>query len=171
MKISNLRLVSILGIIYLLSIIPMGAFLGLFRPLWLLLFVIYLQCTVPKQSGVVLMMAMGLMLDALGGATLGEQAFALLLTAWVVSKRARRFRLFSMSQQLFGVAMFSSLYQVILAAITMILGYPVVISGVFLPILVSVLCWPCLQYLCDGVFFAPVRKSNRPDVIKHNAQQ
>ncbi|MCH9763798.1 MAG: rod shape-determining protein MreD [Gammaproteobacteria bacterium] len=163
-----LRLSMVIGILYVLSIIPLGVPLVFFRPLWLLLFVIYLQCTAPKQMSVLFIMLLGLVLDALGAGALGQQAFALLLTAWVVSKRAQRFRLLLIPQQLFGVAIFSCLYQLILLLIQLVLGYPISIGGIFLPVVMTVLCWPWMQYFCDRIFFSPVRQANRNNIINHN---
>jgi rod shape-determining protein MreD len=157
MRVSTLRLNAVAATMLLLTILPLPSPLIYFRPFWLLLFVIYLQCTVPKQCHVVLMILLGLILDALGAGALGVQAFALLLTIYIVSKRALRFRLFSMPQQLFGIAVFSCLYQVVLVLIQILWGYPVFIGAVLGPILMSILCWPWFQYLGDRLFFSPVR--------------
>jgi rod shape-determining protein MreD len=157
MRISSLRLSLVAAAILLLSIIPLTSPLVFFRPFWLLLFVIYLQCTVPKQCSVLFIMLLGLILDALGAGALGLQAFALLLTAYIVSSRALRFRLFPMSQQLFGIAAFSCLYQAILVLMQILWGYPVLLGAVLGPILMSVLCWPWFQYFGDRLFFSVVR--------------
>ncbi|MDX2345696.1 MAG: rod shape-determining protein MreD [Legionella sp.] len=157
MRVSALRLSFIVFMMLFLSIIPLTPPLHFFRPLWLLLLVIYLRSTVPKQSSVMFIMLLGLILDAMGAGALGLHAFALLLTAYFVSKRALRFRLFSMSQQLFGIVAFSCLYQAVLLLIQILWGYPVSIGAVLGPIVMSVLCWPWLQYLGDRLFFPPVR--------------
>jgi rod shape-determining protein MreD len=157
MKVSTFRLSLMMSAMLLLSIIPLITPLSFFRPFWLLLFVIYLQCTVPKQCGVIFILSLGLILDALGAGALGQQAFALLLTAYFVSKRAQRFRLFPMSQQLFGIAIFCGLYQLILLLIQVMWGYPVSVFSVLCPIIMSILCWPWMQYFADRLFFSPVR--------------
>ena len=153
MVVSKLRLSVISAVILFLSVLPLGAVLEMYRPLWLLLFVIYLQCSFSNQCSVLLIFSLGLLLDALGAGVLGEQTFALLFTAFIVSGRAQRFRLFSMLQQLFGIAAFSCLYQFILLLIQIVLAYPVSFSNVIIPVGMSVLCWPCLQYLGDRLFF------------------
>lgn len=145
------------SVMLLLSIIPLGPVWGLFRPLWICLFVIYCQSTFPKHCSVLFIMLLGLVVDVLGAGVLGEHAFALLFMALIVAKRAQRFRLFPMSQQLLGIIVFSSVYQVILLFIQLILGYPVSIWAGVLPVVMTVLCWPWLQYVGDRVFFAPVR--------------
>ena len=160
MTVSKLRLGVTAATMLFLSILPLGEGLGLFRPFWLLLFFIYLQCTLPKQCGVLFILLLGLILDALGAGVLGEHAFALLLTIFMLSKRARRFRLFSMSQQLFGIATFSCLYQLILLLIQIVLAYPVSVWGTVLPVVTTVLCWPWLQYLGDRLFFGSLSRTS-----------
>jgi rod shape-determining protein MreD len=157
MRVSTLRLSLVAAILLSLSIIPLTSPFTFFRPFWLLLFVIYLQCTAPKQCHVGFILLLGLILDALGAGALGLQAFALLLTTFIVSKRALRFRLFSMSQQLFGITAFACLYQMILVLMQLLWGYPVLIGAVLGPILMTVLCWPWFQYFGDRLFFSPVR--------------
>ncbi len=156
--VSKLRLSFMAGVILFLSILPLGIMLSTFRPFWLLLFVIYMQCTLPKQCGVPLILCLGLLLDTLSAGILGQQAFALLLVAFIVSKRAQRFRLFSMSQQLFGIAAFSLVYQLTLLLIQLLLAYPISLGGSVLPVLMSVLCWPWLQYLADRTLFGSVSR-------------
>ena len=153
--ISNIRIAWVVLGLLLLSIIPLDFPFKLLRPCWLLLLVIYLQCTSPKQCSVVLILLLGLFLDALSLGVLGQQAFVLLLTAFIVSKRTEHFRLFPMSQQLIGVATFSAIYQIILLSIQAIWGYPVLILGGVCSVMMTVLCWPWFQYLGDSLFFSP----------------
>jgi rod shape-determining protein MreD len=155
--ISNIRIGWVVLGLLLLSIIPMGFPFMLFRPAWILLLVIYLQCTAPKQCSVMFILLLGLFLDALSLGVLGQHAFVLLLTAFAVSKRAQRFRLFSMSQQLIGIVAFSAVYQLVLLGTQLIWGYPVMIWGAVGSVMMSVLCWPWFQYLGDSLFFSPVR--------------
>ncbi|MCH9756706.1 MAG: rod shape-determining protein MreD [Gammaproteobacteria bacterium] len=162
---SRWRLSLVAAIMLLLSIMPFGAVLSLFRPFWVLLFVLYLQYTLPKQCNVLFILFFGLLLDALSAGVIGQHAFALLLTAWVSLKRSQRFRLLWMSQQLFGIAVLALLYQLALLSIQFILGYPVSVLGVLLPIVMTALCWPWMQYLGDRIFFTTVRQANRNDVI------
>ncbi len=155
---SKLRISVAVVVMLLLAIFPFAQPFHWFQPCGLLLLVIYLQCTLPKQLPVSLILLLGLSLDFLTAGILGQHAFALLSTAWVVSKRAQRFRLFSVPQQLFGIAAFSGLYQLILACTQCLLGYPVLIWSAFFSVLMSVLCWPFMQYVSDRFFFGGLPK-------------
>ncbi|MDF1677988.1 MAG: rod shape-determining protein MreD [Legionellaceae bacterium] len=156
--ISKLRVSLAVVVMLLLAIFPFAQPFYWFQPCGLLLLVIYLQCTLPKQLSVSLILLLGLSLDFLASGVLGQQAFALLATAWVVSKRAQRFRLFSVPQQLFGIAAFSGLYHLILMCIQLLLGYPVLIWSALFSVFISVLCWPFMQYVSDRFFFGGLPK-------------
>ncbi len=160
MRISLPRLIGVVVLLLLLSIMPLIGPLSALRPFGMLLFVIYLLCTVPKQCSVGLILGLGLLLDALSAGILGQQAFALLLVAYIISKRALRFRLFPMSQQLLGIVALSVGYQLVLTSIQMFWGYPMTFLTIIGPVVMTTLCWPWLQYLFDHLFFTRVGDAN-----------
>ena len=153
MNVSRMRLFVVACLMLLLSIMPLPMPLGLCRPLWIMSFVLYLQFTLPKRCRVSLLLLLGLSLDALGAGLIGQQAFALLLTAWVASKRAQRFRLFSILQQILGVGVLGLIYTVSLAFIERILGYTVSVGSIIFPVVMTMLIWPWLEYFGDRLFF------------------
>ena len=157
MNVPMSRLLFILTMMLLLSIVPLPSPLSFFRPLWLLLFIIYLQSTRHKLAPVWLVLLFGLLLDVLGSGILGLQAFALLLTTYIVSKRALRFRLFPMTQQLLGITAFCGIYQFVLGIMQYMWGYPSAFMSIFCPIIMSTLCWPWFQYFGDRLLFSPIR--------------
>lgn len=145
---------SVMSLVMLiLSIVPFFEPIQHFKPFWVLLFLIYLIATFPKQISVTFICFLGLMLDALTVGLLGLQSFALLLAIYVTEKHITRLRLLSLPQQLLGIATLSSIYQITTLSIQKILGYPVTLTALILPIMMSTLCWPWLQYVCDSIFF------------------
>jgi rod shape-determining protein MreD len=160
MMVSRMRLFLVACFALLLSIISLSAPWSFFRPLWVLAFVLYVQVTLPnRRFRVGLIFLLGLSLDALGAGLMGQQAFALLLTTWVVSKRAQRFRLFSISQQMVGIGIFCFLYELAFAVTEWFMGYSVSLWAILPPVVMTVLMWPWLLYAGDRVFFKRALKT------------
>lgn len=162
MRVSKARFTLVAISVLLLSIMPLGSsVLSYLRPAWVLLFLLYLQYTLPKSFGVGVVLSLGLMLDALGVGLLGEHAFALVLTLMIASNYAERFRLFPMIEQMVGVLLLTGFYEGALALIQYVLGYPVIFWAMFLPAMISALAWPCCQYFGDRIFFTSISEANR----------
>ena len=159
MMVSRMRLFLVACLALLFSIISLSAPWSFFRPLWVLAFVLYVQVTLPnRQFRVGLILLLGLSLDALGAGLMGQQAFALLLTSWVVSKRAQRFRLFSIPQQMMGVGIFCLLYELGFSVTEWFMGYGVSVWAILPPVVMTVLMWPWLLYAGDRLFFKRLPK-------------
>lgn len=152
MTVSRMRLLLASCFMLLLTIIPLPLSLEFFRPLWVLTFVLYLQWSVPKGCGVGFVLLAGLSLDALGAGIMGQHACALLLTVWIASSNAQRFRLFTLGHQMLGLGIFCLIYQVILLATGFFLGYHTSLLSNLLPIVTTVFFWPWMQLLADRVF-------------------
>lgn len=154
---SWVRLVFGLLLMLLLASIPFATPLAYFKPLWGLLFVLYVQYTLPKQYNLWVVLGIGLMLDAFTGGVIGLQATALVFTAWISSKQALRFRLFPMAKQLMGIFGLCMLYQVICLSLRWFLGFSTSLELLCLPPIMSTLGWPWLQFLTDRMLFPSVR--------------
>ncbi len=159
MKVSRMRLFLVACLALLLSIISLPAPWSYLRPLWVLAFVLYVQVTLPdKRCRVSLVLLLGLSVDALGAGVIGQHAFALLLTAWVVSKRTQRFRLFTIAQQMVSVGVFCLLYELSFILTEWCLGYPVSLWASLPPVGMTVLLWPWMLYAGDRLFFTRLPK-------------
>lgn len=160
MTVSRTRLLFASCFILILSIIPIPQPFDMFRPLWVLTLVLYLQCSVAKGCNVVFVFLIGLCLDALGAGLMGQHALALLLSAWVASSNAQRFRLFTMGHQMLGLVFFCLVYQVTLFGTGLLLGYQAPLSFMLLPIFATVILWPWMQLLADRIFLTRSLKAN-----------
>jgi len=132
-----------------LSILPLPELLIGLRPPWALVFLLYLQFFLPDQFNLVLLLILGLTLDVLLSTILGEHAFALSLVSWVASTKARRFRHFTMGQQMALIGFFCLLYQTIILMIDASLGY---YYSFIMPLgstLLTILLWPWVRLLAD----------------------
>jgi len=152
MNVSHMRLFLGSCFVLILSIMPLPEPLGFCRPLWVLTFVLYLQWSVPKGCRVIFVMLLGLALDALGAGLMGQQAFALLLTVWIASRNAQRFRLLAIGHQMLGLGIFCLIYQFVLFITGFFLGYHISFLSALFPIATTVLFWPWIQLLADRIF-------------------
>ena len=159
MTVSRMRLLLASCFVFILSIMPLPQSLELFRPLWGLTLVLYLQWSVPKGCGVGFVLLVGLALDALGAGLMGQHACALLITAWIASNNAQRFRLLTIGHQMLGLAIFCLIYQSVLLVTGFFLGYHISLLSNLLPILTTVLFWPWVQLVADRMFLTLSIKS------------
>ena len=143
----TIRLFFALFLAFVLTILPLPEMIMAFRPPWILLFVLYIQCLLPNYFNVTLVFLLGLCLDVLLSTIIGEHAFALIVTTWFAAGKARRFRFFAMVQQMLLVGLFSGVYQLIVYLIEAFVGYhnaPWMIVG---PAVLSMFFWPWIRLL------------------------
>lgn len=125
-----------------LSIIPLPAYLSAMRPAWVLLLVLYLQAYFPSYFHVLGVMLLGFCLDALLSTPMGEHAFALIITTWLMVGRTRRFPFFSIMEQMLLIGLAACGYQLILYIVDASFGHNSSLYQVFGVTLTSMLCWP-----------------------------
>ena len=135
----------------LLSVVPLPGPLALYRPEWLALVVIYWCLTSPERFGPGAAWTCGIVMDALHGTLLGENALALLLLSFFALRFRLQVRVFPILQQSLTVAMLLALHTFILIWIDGVAD--VAIGGVtrLWPVLVSALAWPLVVLGLDRV--------------------
>ncbi len=133
-----------------LSILPMPELISAFRPPWVLLLVLYIEYFLPGIFKLTALLIVGLLLDALLSTVIGEHSFALLLVTWIASTKSRRFRFFSMVQQICLVGFFCFLYQSIISFIDALLGFNYSLFMPFASAALSMFLWPWIRLLGDG---------------------
>lgn len=154
----NFRLLLAFVVMLVLTIMPLPAVVSSFRPPWVFLLIFYLTCYLPQpqKMPVGTLFLMGLILDALSVTVLGEHAFALCLSGWIMGQKTARFPFYSTLQQMAVVGFSCIGYQSILLLMDAFMGYP----GSFLQVLgigvVSALLWPWLRLAAEEWFVMPV---------------
>jgi rod shape-determining protein MreD len=135
----------------LLSVVPLPGPLALYRPEWLALVVIYWCLTSPERFGPGAAWTCGIVMDALHGTLLGENALALLLLSFFALRFRLQVRVFPILQQSLTVALLLALHTFILIWIDGVSD--VAIGGVtrLWPVLVSALAWPLVVLGLDRV--------------------
>lgn len=149
MNVLNLRLFLAVILALALTILPLPELLIGLRPPCALILLLYLQFFLAEQFNVVLLLVVGLALDVLLATVLGEHALALTTVSWIASSKARRFRLFTMGQQMALIGFFCLLYHMLILVMDASLGY---YYGLILPLgssLISILLWPWVRLLAD----------------------
>ncbi|MFA5960692.1 MAG: rod shape-determining protein MreD [Tatlockia sp.] len=148
---SGLRVRLFLATVFmlLLSILPLPAFFLSLRPPFVLLLILYIEFFLPDYFHVGLLFLLGLLLDVLLSTVLGEHAFALSFVAWIASSKARRFRLFTIGQQMALIGFFCLTYQLVIWMVDSFSGYSI---GLMVPLgstVISILVWPWVKLLAD----------------------
>ncbi len=147
MMTKNIRLLLSLIGVFVLIIVPLPEMISGLRPPWMLLFVLYIQFFLPNYFSITLLFLFGLCLDVLLSTVIGVHAFALVLTTWIASGKARRFHFFSIFQQMMLIAPICFIYQFTMYVIDAFLGYSNGIWMIFANVGISTMCWPWFQWL------------------------
>lgn len=134
-----------------LSVWPLPEPLRPFWPAWPALILIYWGMALPHRINVGSFWAIGLLLDVLKGALLGEHAVALAVLAFVTSQWHLQVRVFPVHQQVLVVAMLLALYEFLLFWIRGIVGIDQPLMHSVTPVVMGALLWPWLFFLLRGL--------------------
>jgi rod shape-determining protein MreD len=130
----------IIGLI--LMIMPLPLWLEDYRPNWLMLILIYWSMMLPQRVGIGTGWIFGLLLDALQGTLLGENALLCALGVFVTSQFSQRLRIFPLLQQCVFIFLLIGIQFIILVWIQGISGQPVQDWFYGLPVITSAWIWP-----------------------------
>jgi rod shape-determining protein MreD len=142
---SMLSLVATLA----LASVPLPDSLAPFRPDWVAVVLIYWSLMSPRQFSLLTAFWMGLALDTLTGALLGQNALALLVVVYLAEKFYLRLRVFPVSQLAFTVLVLLGLYEFILFWIDGMAGRSVPLIERWLPPLTGTLVWVLMYVFLD----------------------
>lgn len=130
-----------------LTILPLPPQMNAIRPAWVLLCVLYLQTYVPAYFHVLLVLFLGLCLDALLSTPMGEHAFALVVITWFMVGRTHRFMFFSIMQQMLVIGLACGCYQLILFIVDASFGHISSIATIAGVAVTSMIFWGPLPIL------------------------
>lgn len=131
-----------------LTAVPLPAWATAWRPAWVAMVLIYWCLALPDVVGLLTAFGIGLLLDAMLSAPLGQNALALTTIAYVCTAAHQRLRLFPLGQQAFFIGVLILLYLVIIVGVrfTLSLQRPDLLRFWF-PALTSAALWPWLFVL------------------------
>lgn len=151
-RLPYVRLSLFFLLVLMLSIIPLPSVLDVFRPLWGLMFILFIQLTMPSAFRLALLLWVGLMMDVLSMTVMGQHAVALILTAWLASHWARRFNFFSIQQQIILMMVLCFVYQSVLYFFDMILGYHASFLMYCAPMVSTTIVWLAVKPFVSRAF-------------------
>ena len=134
-----------------LELLPLPTWAEPARPSWVVAVLLWWCLFSPQRANVGTAFVLGILMDVLKGAVLGQHALALTLTAFLAARFHLQLRVFPMWQQclvnlvIFGLA---QLVQLWLSALT---GNRQPTLALVLPALVSALLWPWVSYGLRGL--------------------
>ncbi len=135
--------ISIL-IAFLLTALPLPAWVNHWRPAWVAMVLIYWCMALPGRIGIGIAWWVGLLLDVQQGALLGQNALGLALIAYFVIQIHQRFRLFPLIQQSCLIGFMIIFYLLIASWVSGIMGIPPQSWTYWMPAFTSMILWPWL---------------------------
>ncbi len=130
-----------------LTVVPMPSPLAPLRPEWAALTLLYWVMALPQRIGVGAAWGLGLLLDVLKGAVLGQHALALALVVYLTLRVHRQLRVYPVWQQALAIGALVLLNQMVVAWINGIIGIESGGWGYWLPSLSSALLWPWMYII------------------------
>ena len=133
-----------------LAVLPMPLWAQPYRPEWCPLVLIYWCMALPQRVGVGVGWCMGLCLDILTGALLGQHALGLGVVAYLALKLHQRVRVTPLWQQALTVAVLLLCYRLLGLWVLGILGLRPNFANYLTPPLISALFWPWVFVVLRG---------------------
>jgi len=124
-----------------LAVLPLPGAISAFWPDWVAVVLLYWSLISPRNFGLLTALWMGLVLDTLSGALLGQHALALLLIVYLSQRFYLRIRVFPISQlTMCGIGLLS-LYEFILFWVDGVAGRTVPMIERLAPVLTGSVLW------------------------------
>jgi rod shape-determining protein MreD len=142
---------SILSLVATLALasMPLPDAVAPLRPDWVAVVLLYWSLMAPRQFSLLTAFWMGIALDTLTGALLGQNALALLVVVYLAEKFHLRLRVFPLSQLAITVLLLLGLYEFILFWIDGIAGRTVPLVDRWVPPLTGTFVWVVMYMMFD----------------------
>jgi rod shape-determining protein MreD len=126
------------------AIVPLPSVIAPYRPDWVPLVLIFWALMAPERVGLFTAFVMGLALDTLSGALLGQHALAMVTVVYLSVRFHLRIRVFPVWQLSVWVVFLLALYEFILFWVDGVAGRSVPTIERWAPIVSGALVWPFL---------------------------
>ena len=134
-----------------LAIVPLPDLIRTLRPDWVALAVIYWSLMAPSRLGLFSAFFLGLLLDTLSGALLGQHALAMVVICYVVQRFHLRIRVFPIWQMSMTVLALLAVYQFLLFWVDGVAGRTVTGAERWAPVLVGAALWPLILGFLENI--------------------
>lgn len=132
-----------------LAVVPLPNSVAAFRPDWVAVVLLYWSLMAPRHFSLLTAFWMGIALDSLSGALLGQNALALLVIVYLAEKFHLRLRVFPASQLAITVLLLLGLFEFIMFWIDGMAGRTVPVAERWIPPLTGTFVWLALYMLLD----------------------
>ncbi len=129
----------LLGLMF--SVFPLPGAIESFRPDWVAMALLYWSLVEPQRFSLLTAMAMGIALDTLTGALLGQHALALLIIVYLSQRFHFRIRAFPASQVVMIAVALLALYEFVLFWIDGVAGRSVPLHERWGPVVSGAVLW------------------------------
>ena len=133
-----------------LAILPLPEWLQWGRPEWVGLALVYWVIALPHRVGLLTALLVGVVVDALEGAVLGQNALALTVVAILSLTLYQRLRVYNLWQQSAVVFVLMGIHQMICQWVQTLQGAAATSLMFLLPALSSALLWPLVLHSLRG---------------------
>ena len=142
---------STLGLVVTLALasMPLPDAVAPLRPDWVAVVLLYWSLMAPRHFSLLTAFWMGIALDTLSGALLGQNALALLVVVYLAERFHLRLRVFPLSQLAFTVLLLLGLYEFVLFWVDGMTGRAVPLVERWVPPLTGTLVWVGMYMLFD----------------------
>jgi rod shape-determining protein MreD len=130
-----------------LQIMPLPAFVDLYRPEWVLLVLCYWTLALPHRVNIGVAFINGLILDILLGSSLGVHSFAMCVSIYVLAANYQRLRNYSLWQQAIVIGIISAFYNLVVFWLQHLLTDVYFLITYMWPVVSSMIIWPWLFWL------------------------
>lgn len=132
-----------------LSVIPLPDAVVAFRPDWVPLILIYWALAAPERFGLLTAFWMGLAVDTLSSALLGQHALAMLVVVYLSLRFQLRIRVFPIWQMSMTVFALLAIYEFVLFWVDGVAGRTVPSVERWGPVIVGTVLWPVVMATFD----------------------
>ncbi|MDX1734567.1 MAG: rod shape-determining protein MreD [Halioglobus sp.] len=134
-----------------LAVVPLPQWLLWGRPEWVALALIYWTIALPQRVGLATALVLGVCLDILEGAVLGQNAFSLTVVVLLSLVLYQRVRVYSLGQQAAVVFVLVGINQLICQWVQNLQGVGANSLLFLLPAVSSALLWPVVLHVLRGM--------------------
>ncbi len=125
-----------------LSVVPLPGAVVAFRPDWVPLILIYWALLTPDRVGLMTALWMGLIVDTLSSALLGQHALAMLVVVYLSLRFHLRIRVFPIWQMSMTVFAMLAIYEFVLFWVDGVAGRTVPYVERWGPVITGAMLWP-----------------------------
>jgi rod shape-determining protein MreD len=132
-----------------LTAVPLPSPIAPYRPEWVPLILIFWSLLAPQRFSLLTAFWMGLMLDTLSGALLGQHALALVVVVYLTIRFHLRIRVFPVWQLSVTIVLLLALYEFVLFWVDGVAGRTVPLIERWAPLAASAVVWPLILIYLD----------------------